>query len=169
MALTGWALSLMASAQVLFEDGFESADLNTQKNGIKWNGSSYTRVVDNTSKHGGHSLAFIYKATDPKYDSWAEQPFSLGKFYKDIWFSYDMLIPQNYFHRKNPGDGSNNKGFLMLWGGDYGNPTGFKLGTEFWPNPDGSSYASVRLSGVGFDKNYWSACPKAVKLSDRGQ
>lgn len=158
----------VTSAEILFEDGFESAELSKQQNGVKWISPTNTGIIDSTAKHGGHSLEFNYKATNDTEDSTAEQRFLLGDFYKDIWISYEIFIPKNYQHRTTTG-ANNNKGFLMLWGGDYANPTGFKLGTEFWPNPDGSSTASIRLSGVGFDKHYWGACPNAVKLSDRGQ
>lgn len=155
-------------AQILFEDSFESNDLEKIENGFKWSSPVYTTPTEAIARLGGRSLQFTYKATDENADSWAEQRFDLGGYYKDVWVSYDILIPDNYYHRSVPGS-TNNKGFLMLWSDDYSKPTGPKIGPEFWPNPDGSSKASIRLSGVGFDKHFWSACPTAIELSDRGQ
>lgn len=158
-----------ALGAALFEDGFESNELKAVKNNIQWGSSTNTQVSTEQVKAGTYSLKFTYVATDETKDSWSEQRFSLGKPYKDIWISYDIHIPENYYHRNVSNGSSNNKGFLMLWSGDYSNPTGPEMGTEFWPEKDGSSTASIRLAGAGFDKHYWNACPRIVKISDRGQ
>ena len=161
--------SSVVNSAPLFEDGFESQSLKTVKNGIAWGSSNNTELSTEHAKGGLYSLKFTYAPTDDKTDSFSEQRFKLGKPYKEIWISYDIRIPENYYHRKTSYGSSNNKGFIMLWGGDYSNPSGFKLGTEFWPDGDGSSTASVRLSGSGYDKHFWEACPKILKMSDRGQ
>ena len=153
--------SYFSFAAPLFMDGFESKGLNTTNNNISWGESAYAAVSTDHAKGGIYSLKFTYAATDELTDSWSEQRFRLGKAYKEIWISYDIRIPENYYHRKVANGSSNNKGFLMLWAGDYSNPSGFKLGTEFWPEADGVSTASIRLSGLGFDKHFWSACPYA--------
>lgn len=168
-------------ADSLFSDNFESDVLKTSGDGFKWSSPVYTSIIGPTSsvatnsfaKSSGtddnsNSLEFVYKATDEATDSWSEQRFSLGGYYKDIWVSYDFFVPTNYYHRTTSGS-NNNKGFLMMWSDDYSKPTGPKIGPEFWPNADGSSKASIRLSGVGFDKHFWAACPSVIKLSDRGQ
>lgn len=162
-------VSPLISASPLFEDGFESKGLKTTKNNISWGESVYASVSTDHAKDGLYSLKFTYAATDEKTDTWSEQRFRLGKPYKEIWISYDIRIPENYHHRKVSYGSSNNKGFIMLWSGDYSKPTGIVLGTEFWAEKDGSSTASVRLAGVGFDKHFWGACPSIIKLSDRGR
>ncbi len=158
-----------AISNPIFTDGFESQNLKTSINGVSWGSSAYTQISNEKAKDGIYSLKFSYAPTDDTKDSWSEQRFSLGKAYKEIWISYDILIPENYFHRTTSYGSSNNKGFIMLWSGDYSNPTGPEIGTEFWPNQDGSSTASIRLAGVGFDKHYWQACPGIVEISDRGK
>lgn len=158
-----------ASAAILFEDGFESQELQTVSNNIAWGASTSTQVSNTHAKKGSYSLKFTFPATDETRDSWSEQRFSLGKPYKDIWLSYDIRIPENYYHRDPAEGGSNNKGFIMLWSGNYSEPSGPLLGTEFWPEADGSSNSSIRLYGVGFDKHYWNTCADIIKISDRGQ
>jgi len=161
--------SALVHSTSIFEDGFESQSLKTVKNGIAWDSSTNTKISSEHAKDGLYSLKFTYAPTDEKGDSFSEQRFKLGKPYKELWISYEIRIPENYHHRNTSYGSSNNKGFIMLWGGDYSNPSGFKLGTEFWPEGDGSSTASIRLSGSGYDKHLWGACPKIVKMSDRGQ
>lgn len=175
----GWLVSISLSVSVasssvaadLFEDGLESGALKSTLNDILWGSSSYVTLSTERPKDGKFSLKFTFAGTDDTTDSWAEQRFTLGKRYSEIWVSYDIRIPDNYYHRTASVGTSNNKGFLMLWGGDYSKPTSPKMGVEFWPNEDGSgnSTASVRLSGVGYDKHYWKACPNIVTLSDRGK
>ncbi len=157
------------AAPALFSDGFESQGLGTVSNNVQWSSSVAVQVSNEYAKDGAYSLKFTFPATDETRDSWSEQRFSLGKPYKEIWISYDLRVPENYYHREPASGSSNNKGFLMLWSGDYGNPSGPLIGTEFWPESDGSSTASVRLYGVGFDKHFWGACPGIVKISDRGK
>jgi hypothetical protein len=159
----------MVSAATLFEDGFESNGLQTVSNNVRWGASTSAQVSTAYAKNGTHSLMFTFKATDETRDSWSEQRFSLGKPFKEIWISYDIRIPENYYHRDSSVGTSNNKGFIMLWSGDYEDPSGPLIGTEFWPESDGSSNSSIRLFGVGFDKHFWGACNEIVKISDRGK
>lgn len=162
-------LSVTVHADIIFQDGFEGGNLAASANGFKWTQATSTSVVSTYSKSDSRSLQFFYKATADLRDSWAEQRFYLGKNYKDIWISYDLRVPDNYYHRNQSDGSSNNKGFIYMWSGDYSSPTGPLLGPEFWANSDGSSKGSIRLFGQGYDKHFWSACPSTIKLSDRGK
>ena len=172
LALAGVLFSTFATpvqSAVIFEDGFESGNLSTTQNGFRWVGSTRTEVNSVNPRTGSRSLQFFYHANADGEDGWSEQRFALGGNYTDIWAAYDMRIPNNYYHR-DQSDSANNKGFLYLWSGDYASPSGPMLGPEFWPLGDGSSKASIRLFGRGYDQHIGSGvCPNPIKLSDRGK
>ncbi len=153
---------------VLFSDSFESGDLSGSENGITWEGQVSTYVTTDNANSDTHSLAFKFSAKPDGEDSFSEQRFKLGAYYTDIWISYDLFIPENYYHRSQS-ESTNNKGYLYLWSGDYGNPDGPGMGPNLWPNGDGSSNHSFYMWGPGLDKHIWDAAPESILLSDRGQ
>lgn len=163
LALSVFFLSGAVEAVTVMEDGFETGDLTASQNGFRWHGSTRTSISSSVARSGRNSLQFTY----PAGIAFSEQRFALGGNYRDIWVSYDLLIPSNYYH----GEGGNNKGFLYLWSGDYGSPTGPGLGPNFWPMGDGSSKASIYNWGPGMDVHHGSGtCINGViKLSDRGK
>jgi len=166
LALSALVLCGAAQAATIVEDGFEAGNLATSQNGFKWSDSTKTSVKAGVAKTGKYSLQFYY----PANQSLAEQRIDLGGNYKDIWVSYDILIPANYYHTAGS-TSPNNKGFLYLWSGDYSNPTGPGVGPNFWPMGDGSSKASIYNWGKGLDIHYGNGtCENGViKLSDRGK
>lgn len=159
--------SAPASAQVFFEDTFESGDLRTTQNGFRWGDSTAATVSAERAKSGGRSLKLNFAAVPRGEDSFAEQRFELGRNYPDLWVRYDLYVPSNYTHRSDP-PSSNNKGFLYVWSGDYGRPDGPGMGPNLWPNSDGTSNASHYVWGPGLDRHYYEM-PKAIEAADRGK
>lgn len=128
---TGALVVLMCSSAIaapFFQDSFESGDMSaTHSSGFEWSGNNRTGIVtheaevysngkvfnpapantDWTAKDGDHSLRFYYYGGN----SWAEQRFSLGGSYTDLWFSFWLRVPQNFYHPvTNP---ANNKLFAI--------------------------------------------------------
>ena len=64
------------------------------------------------AKTGNYSLRFRYQAGE----AWAEQRFSLGRNYPEVWFSYWIRVPVNFTY---PSSGLNNKWFAV-WTGASG-------------------------------------------------
>jgi hypothetical protein len=69
-------------------------------------------------------------------------------YYKEVWLSYDIFIPSNYYHRGS-GEGveaGNNKGFFYLWHGPYeSSQTQTSTSLQWWPS---SSYHHYKLGGI---------------------
>lgn len=156
---------------VFFQDGFESGDLSHTENGVKWTSVAWGGVNSVKPKSGAHSMEFHFNSARDGVDSFSELRFNLGGNYKDLWVAYDLYIPDNYYHRKQS-TSDNNKGFLYLWSGNYGNTTGPGLGPNFWPLNNGGSYASMyswNTASPSFGKHYWNACPTAIDINDAGK
>jgi len=159
----------MASAAILFEDGFESGNLSRTTGGIHWADSVSAGVSNERAESGAYSLKFTFAGSGG--DSFSEQRFSLGGHYPEVWIRYDIYIPTNYTHRQNS-DSSNNKGYLSIWSGNYSSPNGPLLGLNFWPKGNSTgpaSYASLHQFGMGLDQHAWSAMPNAIEPEDRGK
>lgn len=120
-------------AAPLFQDSFESGDISaTNSSGFEWYSTNRTGIVtseaevynngtvfnaappdsDWTAKEGDYSLRFNYPAGVP----WSEQRFSLGGNYPDLWFSFWLRVPQNFYHPTSLP--TNNKVFA-LWMDGY--------------------------------------------------
>lgn len=161
-------VGLTCQAQIIFQDDFESGDLSKRQNNFSWASSRATTVSSDRAKSGSRSLKFTFEAVPSGQDSFSEQRFELGGNYPELWVRYDLFVPSNYFHRNDP-PSANNKGFLYLWSGDYGRPDGPGMGPNFWPNSDGTSFASHYVWGPGLDKHYNHQMPKAIEAADRGK
>src|SRR6056297_1022160 len=77
-----------ASADDLFFDSFESGDLNTSQNGFEWGGDGSTGNVTVSTERaysGQHSLRFLFRGKPAGQDSTAEQRFSLGGEFTELW------------------------------------------------------------------------------------
>jgi hypothetical protein len=149
---------------VLFFDGFESADMSaTNRDGFKWGRNNRTSVVTMapgprmvwnngprdeagpegagwTAHEGKHALRFRY----PAGEAWSEQRFHLGGAYPEIWIRYWLRVPTNFVH--GAGNPSNNK-FFALWMDGYSqHGNGPTIVWNFWRQPDGNSRFSFSLS-----------------------
>lgn len=126
-----------AHAGIILEDGFESRDMSTtNSDGFSWSANNRTSIVtmdpedgsvavynngpvytiaiptkDWYAKTGDYSLRFRY----PAGEAWAEQRFTIGRNYQEIWFSYWIRVPLNFSY---PGSGLNNKWFAVWTGSD---------------------------------------------------
>lgn len=171
IALAGASIPFQSFAGIFFQDDFESGDLGHRQNGTYWDGSKLTAVKTDNPKTGNYSLEFRYPANPDGADGFSEQRFKLGGKYPDIWVSYDFFVPTNYYHRSQAhlGQSDNNKGFINFWEGSYNDPKGPALAVEFWPLNDGSSRGTVHTFKPGYYDGHATACPNAIKLSDRGQ
>src|SRR5690606_25220930 len=94
---------------------------------------------------GKYSLAFTHRAKPIGEDSSAEQRFDLGGSYPEIWFSYWVRVPDNFYHRS--GGGAANTKWLALWTNNYEDRTGVTAVWEYWPSSDGSSRIAYRWVG----------------------
>jgi hypothetical protein len=162
----------------IYSTDFDTGTL-ISKNGFKWTDGAYAGLSSNNSKSGDYSLQFHFKGGAPGKDSWAEQRFSLGGFYPEVWAKYDLYIPANYYHRKD--SPSNNKAFTWLWAGPYVGHEGPKLGGQFNPGSfdDGGSnfiaFAEAAWQNGGPVRKEWncSTCAAgksnyAITPNDRG-
>ena len=120
----------ISSADPIVEDSFESGDITyTSAGGFRWVNPNFTSVVtedrvvwghgsDNPqapagsswkARSGGHALRFYYLA-----NKWmSEQRFELGQGHDEVWLSYWLRVPVNYYHSTNI-----NK-FFALWMDGY--------------------------------------------------
>jgi hypothetical protein len=108
-------------ADVFFQDGFESGDLNHNANGARWTVSNSGAVDDvhvssELVRSGNHALKFHYAGGSSSDDAWAEQRFALGGDKTDIFIRFYIYFPANFEIRNvSP---SNNKA-IVVWGDDY--------------------------------------------------
>lgn len=165
---------LTANAEPFAHDGFESGDFAYSAGGFRWlspNRTSIVRddqfVVNNGSpvmigpvtgrdwengpgSTGRHALRFRY----PAGADWAEQRFSIGSAHPELWASWWLRVPANFYH-----DGRNNKLF-MFWMDEYSDKgDGSTVGMEMRGDSDNPGSAtwylkvsSGRNSVLGGDK-----------------
>jgi hypothetical protein len=172
IAILWLSTPVQSFAGIFFQDGFESGNMSHTQNGAAWIDHASTTVNTTKPNGGKYSLEFNYPGVPDGQDGWAEQRFTLGGKYPDIWASYDLFVPTNYYHRiqNTIGYGSNNnKSFIHFWEGAYSNPAGPLLGIENWPLSDGSSSGSVRIFKPNYFDSHNHACAHTINLSDRGQ
>lgn len=154
----------------LFTDGFETGDLTHTEGAVAWSTASGSVSVSTSNpKTGLNALNFLYPAST----SQTELRFLLGAKYTELWVAYDLFIPLNYYHN----NGTNNKGVVHLWEGNYNTPSGPLMGNNNWSDGaggDSSSYHIFHASGtpdyhVGQFGTGAGNSPNAIILSDRGQ
>ncbi len=139
-----------ASAQILFQDGFESGNLGFTQNSITWGSSASTQVNSQNPRTGSYSLEFIYPAKVP--NSWSEQRFELtNQQLAEIWISYDLYIPTNYFHISSSTGPSNNK-FFAIYHDPYTTP-GFQVNFSTEPNGSGGSNLEAHYYNNGAEQS----------------
>ena len=162
-------------AGTFFKDDFESGDMKNSQNGFWWHVGKNTTVSNEKSSDGKYSLRIAYPGVPDGKDSFAEQGFSLGGYYPDLWMKYDVYVPSNYYHRTQSGS-ANNKAFVHLWAGTYDgeNREGPLIGPNFWPVNSGESkidlWVGCRDNGVRtLDKHYHSEGSVAIVSADRGK
>ena len=135
------ALTPLAHAGTLFQDDFESGALNKSQSGATWGNSVNTSVTTTNPKDGGYALQFDYETTQNGIYAWTEQRFKLGTAHTDLWFSYDLYVPSNYYHRELSGQANNNK-FLAIYRNPYTTP-GFQINFSLEPNGSGGSDLTI--------------------------
>lgn len=118
------------------EEGFESATLDlSYRTGFRWGASRGRHIVrddqfrvwkgqpmlegpiSNPDRQwegfsGSHSLLFSFPAGK---NGFAEQRFSLGKAYPELWIGYWLRVPINWEH----GSGNSNNKFFAIWMDEY--------------------------------------------------
>lgn len=135
---------------VVFFDDFSSGDLSHSENGISYYNSPNVSVVASSPIASLPAARFRFGPDAIGEDSdaelaWESETWST----EDIWISYYLSIPANYYHRNDAPD--NNKGFSYTWdigGFDLYNNSDVAMGTNFFPNGDGTSKASHYLFGA---------------------
>ncbi len=114
-------------AGVFFSDGFESGNTShvDANSGAKWNGGACRGTiadgtcVSNEIVHSGkYALKFFFKGNpDLSDDAWAEQRFSLGKTYDEVYIRFYIYFSSNYVIRD--AIGADNTKLFLLWGDSY--------------------------------------------------
>ncbi|MEL7023452.1 MAG: hypothetical protein AAGL69_06855 [Pseudomonadota bacterium] len=156
------SFSMNADARELISESFESADMSlSSPEGFTWEDNNRTSVVfgDGTRNvavwnngprnnevdrdwqawDGDHSLRFIF----PAGENWSEQRYNLGTPQTDIWYSYYIRVPLNYYHCDNCAR-ANNK-FFAVWMDGYETSGD---GSTFWMNmlSGGNGNSDIALS-----------------------
>jgi hypothetical protein len=163
-----------AQAQLLFQDDFSTGDLSKHNDRFRWGSGSIPKA--------GAGATNFDRITGPKgtqvnarrfrYGTWQEQRFHLTASksesrgsntkskvaHREIWISYWMRVPSNYYHRKTGGAaGHNNKGWVYLWKDAYerwtsswadSDVTPTSMSLHWWPvsSPAGTSRVTVVAS-----------------------
>lgn len=172
------SFSGQGTAGVIFQDDFETCNLNKTQNGFIWNGSTRTTVNTANPKGGSCALEFAYQAAADGADSFSEQRFYLGAHYPDIWVKYDLFVPANYCQRTQSSS-DNNKGFIDMWEGAYTGGSGVAMDPNFWPDGNCQSTTSMFVAAANstdplFNNgghHYRSEFidPYSIRNSDRGK
>jgi hypothetical protein len=126
-----------AFARLLFEDDFSSGNFSRHNDFFRWGRSgeipsstTWSSWIESLVGPDGRQTNAIRFT----YGTWQEVRFHLTRsvderrgdnvpsdtIYPEIWVSYWMRVPANYFHRGLT-VGNNNKGWLMLWKDRYAN------------------------------------------------
>lgn len=158
----------ITNAAPVLMDGFETANLSApqgplpavNENGFSWDGTNWTQVVgtingqptavygargvisdiwsgrDFTCKTGTYCLRFRFVAGN----NMAEQRFSLGRHYSDVWFGYWIRVPTNFRQ------GIWNNKFAAFWTNEYDGPGDVTWQTR--PTSGGSAKLVVQDGGV---------------------
>lgn len=180
--LCGLGASMSHAIEVPFNftDGFESGDkqaVAVSGEGaelFKWGGSVRAEVTNERARSGQYSLKFHYPAAADGSDSFAEQRFVIPRGASILTISFDLFVPENFFHR-DQASSENNK-FMYLWSGDYGTRASDQsVGFEYWPAfiAGGSPEESVLSHHLGPDDSDWGhKTPSRLPIlstADRGQ
>ncbi len=127
-------LAPLASAAVLFSDSFESGDLSAKNEFFQWGTPTRVHVRTDVARTGTHAAMFRFDGTPnvaAGNDAFAELRFKFPTPRTELWLSYYIRLPANYYHRAPVGP-ANNK-FLFLWSKSYrdpGNRLGLQLGLD---------------------------------------
>jgi hypothetical protein len=152
------------SLDPIFSDNFESGDFSHSENRFRWGAPNRTSIVrdDGCAVHidpprcvegnpgqwengpgdlGRHSMRFRY----PAGVAMAEQRFSIGGAYDEIWIRYWLRVPVNFnMNPQGPNSSNNNQKFFALWQDGYsGGGTGATITWNFWRQ---SSNGGARFS-----------------------
>lgn len=193
-------LTSYASSATDFSDSFESGDMSTTNvDGFSWGKNNKTsivtqhpedgpvalynnksiyrvhsaatsegRVKDWTAKSGENSLRFRYSAGSP----WTEQRYDLGSSYPEIWFSYWIRIPTNYYRELGTNGGKNNKWFNIQMApmSQYQDKTVSRVEMQEWSNGAGGMKINIQFRN-GSNGKYKSSnsYPDFVTPDDAGR
>lgn len=175
-----------ASAGVIFQDDFRSGDLSKKLNGVNFwtnNSSSYvqpsatgpsTITVKPETTPGDYSVRALYAGTpNLAEDARPELRFKLGKQYSELWISFRLYVPKNYFHRVPIGSGNNK--FLILYGPSTGDNevtnSVHYIDFEEWPTADGGGSVEMQWKRMSQQMG-WIKAPKTWGIGepeDRGR
>lgn len=159
------------NAKEIFNDSFESADMSaTNSDGFKWDKNNRTSVVIQDPSDGPVSL-YMNKVTYDIYSSvmpdksvrdwsakdktyalrfrypagqkWSEQRYDLGGAYPDVWVSYWIRVPNNYYR----GSGRNNKWFNIQMApmDQYSDKTVSRVEMQDWSNRAGGVKINIQF------------------------
>lgn len=158
--------SAFAWPGIIFTDNFDSSARAPTQNGASWGGNRRTAVSASQASSGNYSLEFTFEGGPSGADAFAEQRISLPP-RPAYWFKYRLYIPQNYAHRTQATEGTNNK-FLAVYRDPYGAP-GFQVNFSLQPNGNGGSHLDAHHYRDGREQRIRRAANDFITSSDRGK
>ena len=123
-----------------------------------WGGNYEAKRTTEKALTGNYSLRFHFAGVPIEEDGMSELRFYLPGPASELFISYDLYIPENYYHRDTGYGSMNNKSLFQLWSGNYGAvASNVFIGVEQWPTLPGSgeatgdSFPSIRMGSNGDD------------------
>lgn len=135
-----------ANAGIMLQDNFDTGQ--RVANGVfegYWGGSVRTSV--GTHSPGNYGLIFSFH-DEANGDSFAEQRVRFPA-KQQVWVSYDLFIPSNYYHRTQASNGQNNK-FFAIFNNNY--VPGFQVNFSMEPDGNGGSRLDIRFYDFGRER-----------------
>ena len=176
-------VSGQATAEVIFQDDFNTGGILKKLNGAAfWSNNSSSSIppgatgrstitVKPETTSGDFSVRALYVGSvDLTADARPELRFNLGGQYPELWISFRVYIPQNYFHRIPIGTG-NNKFFILYDNSSTPASSIQYIDLEAWPRGDGSDRVGMQWKYNGAPQG-WKYPPKDWTLGapeDRGK
>lgn len=133
---------------VIFHDDFESGDLASATAG-SWYHDVRAAVSTENPRTGSHSLRLVYPGNpDVTKDAWAEIRANFTPA-SEVWVEWWLYVPANYVHRDVPGEGENNKFWIVGYDNklhdDWQEPGGWTVRMEINPGSEAGSLSKGRI------------------------
>lgn len=172
--------------QGIYQDNFENGiSFELAENGFKWEGKVDVNIATDPFEPSNKVAGFTFGGdVEENDDSFSELRFKMDRLYQELWIRYRLYVPENYYHRDAEGS-DNNKGYIMLWSGEYNNECNILVANSWWPLADGGTksmgqwktntntsrhYNEETYSGISIDQSAdlgkWQDIVIHVKVAD---
>ena len=130
------------TADVWFEDDFESGEFDHTQDGIAWTDTAWVGVESVIARSGGNAVRFRYQPSPVTDDGVnAELRFNLGEDRPEVYARYYVYLPDgsepdhNAYNVRSKREGGTNNKFFRLWHEEYSGP--LKWGASVGASDDG--------------------------------